>query len=229
MESTHNILSADTTKLLAFSDAGEAALYRALSPLLDGLDLILVDLEIHRQKQKRLCLFIDLKNPTEGQCVGVEDCVRATRALDAPLDEMPEIAQVFGDAPYELEVSSPGLDRPLKRLSDFVQFKGRIIRIGTFRPLSAEELENSDWAERNPRQKAFLGELKGLTADPYKVELDLSAALTPPKKKSKPKKDSPSPSTQLVRIPFELICTARLEPDFGDVFKNSNDTKARLK
>jgi ribosome maturation factor RimP len=228
MESTQNTTSADATPLLAFSDAGEAALYRALTPLLDNLGLVLVDLEIHRQKHKRLCLFIDLKNPPEGQAIGVEDCVRATRALDEPLDQMPEIAQVFGDAPYELEVSSPGLDRPLKRLTDFTQFQGRIIRIGTFRPLTGEELENTDWASRNPRQKAFLGALKGITSAPYKVELDLAAGLAPAKKKSK-SKDTPAPGAQLVRIPFDLICTARLEPDFGDVFKNSNDTKARLK
>lgn len=228
MESTQHTTSADATPLLAFSDAGEAALYRALTPLLDHLGLVLVDLEAHRQKHKRLCLFIDLKNPTEGQAIGVEDCVRATRALDEPLDQMPEIAQVFGDAPYELEVSSPGLDRPLKRLSDFTQFQGRIVRIGTFRPLTGDELENADWASRNPRQKAFLGALKGLTGAPYKVEIDLAAALAPSKKKSK-SKNTPAPSTQLVRIPFDLICTARLEPDFGDVFKNSNDTKARLK
>ena len=227
MESTQNISNTDTTPLLAFSDAGEAALYRALTPLLDRLGLVLVDLEIHRQKHKRLCLFIDLKNPSEGQAVGVEDCVRATRALDEPLDQMAEVAQVFGDAPYELEVSSPGLDRPLKRLTDFTQFQGRTVRIGTFRPLTGDELENADWASRNPRQKAFLGTLKGLTGAPYKVELDLAAGLAAPKKKSK-SKDTPT-STQLVRIPFDLICTARLEPDFGDVFKNSNDTKARLK
>ncbi len=216
-----------SSPIVAFADAGEAALFDALSPMLDALGLRLVDLEVHRQKQKRLVLFIDLKDSNSEQVISVEDCARASRALDEPLDKLPEIERVFGEAPYELEVSSPGLDRPLKRLSDFTQFSGRIVRIGTFRPLSAEELENPVHAERNPRQKVFLGVLKGVLSEPLKVELDLSVVDGAPRPKKKSASPVISERQTLVRVPFELICKAQLEPDFGDVFKNSNETKAR--
>ncbi len=49
----------------------------------------------------------------------VEDCARLSRALSQPLEEMDPIP-----AGYVLEVSSPGIDRPLTRLQDFASYEG---------------------------------------------------------------------------------------------------------
>ena len=107
---------------------------------------------------------------------------------------MPEVAEIFGSTPYELEVSSPGVDRPLRREQDYLRFAGRKIRLNTFRPLSAEELENAPYAAQNPRQKNFLGELLGL--DSGKVRLKSSIG------------------GEEVRIPLPLVARANLDPDF---------------
>lgn len=54
----------------------------------------------------------------------VEDCEAASRALSAVLDVADPI-----DRPYRLEVSSPGIDRPLVRRSDFARFAGQHVRV----------------------------------------------------------------------------------------------------
>src|SRR2546425_13132119 len=54
----------------------------------------------------------------------VEDCEAVSRALSPVLDVADPI-----DRPYRLEVSSPGMDRPLVRRSDFVRFAGHRIKV----------------------------------------------------------------------------------------------------
>lgn len=65
---------------------------------------------------------IDRPGPaaTAGECVSVEDCARVSRDLSAILD----VEDVVPTA-YILEVSSPGLDRPLRRTDDYRRFAGR--------------------------------------------------------------------------------------------------------
>ena len=54
-----------------------------------------------------------------GETVLVEDCARASRAIERRLDE-----EGFGDGKYALEVSSPGLERPLRHAGDWKRFAG---------------------------------------------------------------------------------------------------------
>jgi ribosome maturation factor RimP len=65
---------------------------------------------------------IDRPGPagTAGESVSVEDCARVSRDLGAILD----VEDVVATA-YVLEVSSPGLDRPLRRTDDYRRFAGR--------------------------------------------------------------------------------------------------------
>jgi len=58
--------------------------------------------------------------------VGIADCEKVSRELGRLLD-----VEDFIDHPYALEVSSPGLTRPLKKARDFERYKGRIVRIVT--------------------------------------------------------------------------------------------------
>ena len=56
----------------------------------------------------------------DGQRVTVDDCAAASRAIEARLD-----AKDFGNKNYVLEVSSPGIERPLRNAKDWMRFVGR--------------------------------------------------------------------------------------------------------
>src|SRR6202022_4654184 len=56
----------------------------------------------------------------DGQKVTVENCAAASRAIETKLDE-----QDFGGRRYVLEVSSPGIERPLRNAKDWSKFVGR--------------------------------------------------------------------------------------------------------
>jgi ribosome maturation factor RimP len=62
--------------------------------------------------------------------MNVEDCAQVSRAVAAILDVEDPI-----DSAYTLEVSSPGIDRPLTRLADFDRFAGFEVRIETGQPV----------------------------------------------------------------------------------------------
>lgn len=64
--------------------------------------------------------------------VTIDDCAAFSRQLDPRLD----VEECFRDRSYTLEVSSPGLNRPLKRLQDYTRFQGRKVKIKT-----AQEIE----------------------------------------------------------------------------------------
>lgn len=63
--------------------------------------------------------------------VSMEDCVQVTELLSVALD----VADPIRD-PYELEVSSPGWDRPLFCVADFQQFVGHEVRVRTTMPIA---------------------------------------------------------------------------------------------
>jgi ribosome maturation factor RimP len=66
------------------------------------------------------------------QGITIEDCERVSRQLEALLDIEDPI-----EGSYNLEVSSPGLDRPLRKIEDFVRFRGRLARV-----ITKERIEN---------------------------------------------------------------------------------------
>ena len=70
-----------------------------------------------------LRLFIDVP-PGAGGAIGHEDCERVSRDVSAALDVADRIPHA-----YQLEVSSPGLDRPLRRERDFARFAGHDARV----------------------------------------------------------------------------------------------------
>jgi ribosome maturation factor RimP len=112
-----------------------------------GYELVLVEV-VGLPRRQTVRIFID----REGG-VSVEDCARASRLID-PLIEH---GGVFDHA-YVLEVSSPGLDRPLVKAGDYERFAGRKAKLKLRMPL----------AER----KNFTGILRGLREGSL-VELEL--------------------------------------------------------
>lgn len=142
----------------------EEAVFNLVAPLLSplGYEVVAVELKIQRPP-KKLRIFIDRssKNPSKGSGVSIDDCVRASQTLDNALDTTPLIEKIF-KGHYELEISSPGIDRPLKRVQDFEKFTGNTVKVHVFRPLTEDEINNSAYLTKNPKQKNFQGVLEGI-------------------------------------------------------------------
>lgn len=93
---------------------------RVAKPILWSLGLELVEVSVGGQHARTVVkVFIDRR---EG--VTLDDCERAHRALSPALD----VADPFPH-PYTLEVSSPGLDRPLKRAEDYRRLQGKRVSL----------------------------------------------------------------------------------------------------
>jgi ribosome maturation factor RimP len=88
-----------------------------------------------------LRVIIDRPESRAGQAseetVGIEDCQRVSHDLSALLDVEDELTAGF-DRTYTLEVSSPGLDRPLRGEADFRRFTGRLTKIVTNAPVEGQ-------------------------------------------------------------------------------------------
>ncbi len=108
-------------------------------PLVEQSGLELVGVELVKEGANRyLRVYID----KEGG-VSFDDCEAISHAVDSRLD------QVMPNPPYEyFEVSSPGLERPLKRDEDFARYAGHQVAVSTYAPLDG--------------QKLFVGQLVGL-------------------------------------------------------------------
>ncbi len=107
-----------------------------IKPVLDDHGIELYCIQIPPAKGRGfLRVFIE----KEGG-VTIDDCHRVSREIEAVLDVEDPIA-----GSYTLEVSSPGLDRPLNRPEDFRRFSGQTARIVTFEPVD--------------NQKFFVGEI----------------------------------------------------------------------
>lgn len=92
--------------------------------IIAGTELELVDVEYIREKNWYLRVYIDKKGG-----IGLEDCQGVSEKLSKYLDEADPIQDN-----YLLEVSSPGLDRILKKDKDFVRYAGRDVDIHFFKP-----------------------------------------------------------------------------------------------
>ncbi|MBI1723025.1 MAG: ribosome maturation factor RimP [Gemmatimonadetes bacterium] len=75
-------------------------------------------------RRPHLTVRIDRPGSEPGHGVTVDDCARVSRALEAWLD-----GRGVGEGRYILEVSSPGLDRPLRRLAEWKRFMGRPVDV----------------------------------------------------------------------------------------------------
>ena len=127
-------------------------------PLIAAEGLELLDLEFLKEHGGWvLRLFID----KPGGVVGVEECAIASRAVDKALDVEDIIPHE-----YSLEVSSPGLNRPLKKLGHYEKVKGQQVRLKTFAPLF------------EPPRKNFLGTLSDVSSDAVTVVVEGAGAFT---------------------------------------------------
>ncbi len=115
-----------------------AAVRAAVEPMIQdlGFDLIFVEVGSGAGGRRTLRLFIDSDETVQGEGVAsqggvtVSDCATVSREASALLDVDDPI-----DGAYVLEVSSPGLDRPLARPKDFERYRGQRVRLRTVAPV----------------------------------------------------------------------------------------------
>ena len=122
------------------------------APVIEGLGYELVRIRLmggHGKVERTLQIMAD--KPEGG--IGVEDCSKISTAVSAVLDVEDPIEEN-----YTLEVSSPGIDRPLTRLKDFETWAGWEARIET-----TELIEG---------QRRFKGELKGVEDGEILIEIE---------------------------------------------------------
>lgn len=98
--------------------------------IIAGTALELVDVEYVRERNWYLRVFIDKQGG-----IDLEDCQAVSEKLSKILDEKDPISDN-----YLLEVSSPGLDRVLKKEKDFVRYQGRDVDIHFFKPHNGTKL-----------------------------------------------------------------------------------------
>ncbi len=139
--------------------AEDARLLELLDPVAEAAGYEIVRLRLMGGDHARR-LQIMAETP-EGE-MNVEDCARLSRALSEVLDAADPLS-----GEYTLEVSTPGVDRPLTRLKDFETFEGHEAR-----------LELDRMAEG---RKRFRGELAGVEGDQVAINLEGEAetALVP--------------------------------------------------
>jgi ribosome maturation factor RimP len=126
-----------------------AQVWRLTQPLCLGEGVELVHVEYQRAHGGRtLRIYLD---KTEG--ITLDDCANISRQLSDILDVGLET-----DAPYRLEVSSPGMPRPMGKIDDFDRFKGGRIKIRTSRPVGG--------------QKNFTGILDGVRGPMVRLYVD---------------------------------------------------------
>lgn len=127
---------------------------RALAdPLVAAEGLELLDLEFVREREGWILrMFIDKPG---GGGVGLEDCSTVSRALDPAFD-----VEDFIPHEYSLEVSSPGLNRPLKKPQHYERVLGQRVKVKTFGPIG------------EPPRKNFTGRLTAASAEQITVEVE---------------------------------------------------------
>jgi ribosome maturation factor RimP len=131
--------------------AEDLGLLELLDPVAEAIGYEIVRLRLMGADEQRR-LQIMAERPSDGD-MNVEDCARLSRAISEIMDAADPIA-----GEYTLEVSSPGVDRPLTRLKDFTTYEGYEAR-----------LELDRMAEG---RKRFRGLLAGVEADNVAIDLE---------------------------------------------------------
>jgi ribosome maturation factor RimP len=101
-----------------------------VKPIIESMDIELVDIEFVKESNNwYLRIYID----KEGG-VTIDDCENVSRKVSDILDEKDPIEQS-----YSLEVSSPGIDRPIKSSSDFEKHKGEEVEVKLYKPIDGSK------------------------------------------------------------------------------------------
>ncbi len=120
-----------------------------IEPTLDDMGFELVRVLLHGDQRPTLQVMAER---ADRAAMTVEHCAQISRAISAILDVADPIAGA-----YRLEVTSPGLDRPLTRRADFERFRGSEVRVETDVPIEG--------------QRRFRGRLLGVVDDQLRMQI----------------------------------------------------------
>lgn len=177
------------------------ALQQIVEQTVTGLGYDLVEIERSAGGLLRITIDLPWVANTPEQFVNVEDCEKVTRQLQFALE-------VDGVEYKRLEVSSPGIDRPLRHAQDYERFAGQVIDITLKAPMGA-----AAGGQVNANRKKFRGTLEKVVAADgatgWQIVWSDAPAVKPGQKVSK--KRVPPP---LQALGFELseLREARLAP-----------------
>lgn len=163
---------ADRLEERLIQETGLAARVAAIvEPVIEDLGYRLVRVKI---SSKNGCTVQVMAERPDGT-MGVDDCETVSRAISPALDVDDPVTTA-----YHLEVSSPGIDRPLVRPADFIRWAGHEAKVEMARPVGA--------------RKRFRGLVRGIDGDHGLIELP----------------DAPEGQDRLARLPLADIGEARL-------------------
>ncbi|MGE3770694.1 MAG: ribosome maturation factor RimP [Bdellovibrionales bacterium] len=133
-----------------------------VTPTLDHMGYALVRVQLQGMGKHQALQLMAERN--DRKAMTVDDCEAISRQVSALLD----VEDVISGA-YRLEVSSPGIDRPLTRIDDYERFKGFLAQIELHVPLAGEITG----------RKKFQGVLQGLDGDAIKLKHEKEEWLLP--------------------------------------------------
>ncbi len=130
---------------------------RLVTPALEAMGFTVVRVRLAGQPERTLQIMVEL---LDGSTVSVDDCGKISRTVSALLD----VEDLIKGA-YSLEISSPGIDRPLVKPADFERFAGYVAKIETHRPLDG--------------RKRFRGRLLGIAGGDVRIDVEGEVAAIP--------------------------------------------------
>lgn len=142
-----------------------------IEPVLTGMGYLLVRVRLSSQNGSTLQVMAEREDGT----MTVQDCEAVSMAISPVLDVEDPVEKA-----YHLEVSSPGIDRPMVRKTDFARWQGHIVKVET-----SILVDN---------RKRFRGKIASVDADSFQLERDQIAYGEEP----------------VVTIPFNTLSDAKL-------------------
>ena len=189
-----------------FGDGGGVALQAIVEQTVSGLGYDLVETERSAGGLLRVTIDLPWTKPVDGavaveRFINVEDCEKVNRQLQFALE-------VDGVEYKRLEVSSPGIDRPLRHAQDFERFVGHVVDITLKAPMGA-----AAQGQVNANRKKFRGTLEKVVLDQDAPgwQIVWSDAPEPKPGQRVSKKRMPAP-LQVLGFGLDELREARLAP-----------------
>jgi len=135
-----------------------ARLTQIIAPEVHALGFALVRVAVFGKTEvgdEEVTLQVMAEDPATGQLL-LDECAALSHRISDALDAREDAGEVLIEEAYRLEVSSPGIDRPLTRLKDFADWAGHEAKVSLNQPIA-----NDPWGNR----KALQGVLAGIEGE----------------------------------------------------------------
>lgn len=182
-----------------------ARLTEVIEPVAEALGLELVRVKMMQSEagDGGEALQIMAEDPATGQLV-IDQCAALSRRISAKLDALEEAGTVLIEGAYHLEVSSPGIDRPLTRPKDFAGWAGHEAKVSMVKGYEG--------------QRSLRGELKGISGGEVAIADRKAGEVSVPLEQIH--------SAQLVLTDALIAATRPLDPTGADVFHQLEEQEA---